>query len=82
MMSRVEHFHDPSAPAANSIVPAVTAVVVNDRGEILLQKRSDNGLWALPGGAMDIGEFIRETVIREVKEETGLDVEPLGLVGI
>jgi ADP-ribose pyrophosphatase YjhB (NUDIX family) len=81
-MSRVEHFHDPEAPAANAIVPAATAVVVNDQGEILLQRRSDNGLWALPGGAMDIGEFIRDTVIREVKEETGLDVEPVGLVGI
>lgn len=81
-MPRTEHYNDPSAPVANSIVPAVTVVVANDAGEILLQKRADNGLWALPGGAMDIGESIADTVVREVKEETGLDVEPTGIVGI
>lgn len=81
-MSRTEHYNDPAAPPANSIVPAVTVVVTNDAGEILLQKRTDNGLWALPGGAMDIGESIGDTVTREVKEETGLDVEPTGIIGI
>ena len=81
-MARTEHYNDPAAPTANSIVPAVTVVVTNDAGELLLQKRTDNGLWALPGGAMDIGESIAETVVREVKEETGLDVEPTGIVGI
>jgi ADP-ribose pyrophosphatase YjhB (NUDIX family) len=81
-VARTEHYNDPSAPLANSIVPAVTAVVVNDAGNILLQKRTDNGLWALPGGAMDIGESISQTVVREVKEETGLDVEPTRIVGI
>jgi ADP-ribose pyrophosphatase YjhB (NUDIX family) len=81
-VARTEHYNDPAAPTANSIVPAVTVVVTNDAGDILLQKRTDNGLWALPGGAMDIGESIAETVVREVKEETGLDVEPTGIVGI
>jgi 8-oxo-dGTP pyrophosphatase MutT (NUDIX family) len=81
-VARTEHYNDPAAPTANSIVPAVTVVVTNDAGELLLQKRTDNGLWALPGGAMDIGESIAETVVREVKEETGLDVEPTGIVGI
>jgi ADP-ribose pyrophosphatase YjhB (NUDIX family) len=81
-MARIEHYNDPSAPRANAIVPAVTVVVTNEVGQILLQRRTDNGLWALPGGAMDIGESIAETVGREVKEETGLDVEPTGLVGI
>jgi ADP-ribose pyrophosphatase YjhB (NUDIX family) len=79
---RVEYFNDPGAPRANSLVVAVTAVVTNDQGELLLQKRADNELWGLPGGAMDIGESIREAVIREVKEETTLDVEPTGVVGI
>jgi len=79
---RVEYFNDPGAPRANSLVVAVTAVVTNDQGELLLQKRTDNELWGLPGGAMDIGESIREAVIREVKEETTLDVEPTGVVGI
>lgn len=82
MPGRVEYFDDPQAPRANSLVVAVTAVVTNDQGELLLQKRTDNDLWGLPGGAMNIGESIGQAVIREVKEETALDVEPTGVVGI
>ena len=82
MPRRVEYFDDPNAPRANSLVVAVTAVVVNDQGELLLQKRTDNDLWGLPGGAMNTGESIGQAVIREVKEETSLDVEPTGVVGI
>jgi ADP-ribose pyrophosphatase YjhB (NUDIX family) len=82
MPGRVEYFDDPDAPRANSLVVAVTAVVVNDQGELLLQKRTDNDLWGLPGGAMNLGESIGQAVVREVKEETSLDVEPTGLVGI
>ena len=82
MPRRVEYFDDPNAPRANSLVVAVTAVVVNDQGELLLQKRTDNDLWGLPGGAMNTGESIGQAVIREVKEETNLDVEPTGVVGI
>ncbi|HEY9468945.1 MAG TPA: NUDIX domain-containing protein [Propionibacteriaceae bacterium] len=81
-MARTEHFHDPDAPTANSIVVAVTAFVVNDAGELLLIQRSDNGLWALPGGAQNIGEYITDTVVRETREETGIDVEVTDLVGI
>lgn len=44
--------------------------------------RTDNDLWSIPGGAMDIGESIAGAAVREVKEETGLDVEVTGLVGI
>jgi ADP-ribose pyrophosphatase YjhB (NUDIX family) len=82
MPRRVEYFDDPNAPPANSLVVAVTAIVVNDQGELLLQKRTDNDLWGLPGGAMNLGESIGQAVIREVKEETRLDVEPTGVVGI
>jgi len=82
MPRRVEYFDDPNAPRANSLVVAVTAVVVNDQGELLLQKRTDNDLWGLPGGAMNLGESIGQAVVREVKEETRLDVEPTGVVGI
>jgi 8-oxo-dGTP pyrophosphatase MutT (NUDIX family) len=45
-------------------------------------QRSDNGLWALPGGAQDIGETTREAAIREVEEETGISVEITGVSGI
>src|SRR5919197_2881901 len=81
-MSRIDYVNDPDAPTPNSIVPAASAVVTNDVGEILLQRRSDNDLWALPGGTMDLGERIAETAVREVKEETGLTVEVTGIVGI
>ena len=82
MPGRVEYFDDPSAPRANSLVVAVTAIVTNDDGDLILQKRTDNELWGLPGGAMNIGESIGQAVIREVFEETALQVEPTGIVGI
>jgi len=81
-MNREEHFHDPDAPKPNRLVPAASAVVIDDRGRVLLGKRADNGLWTIPGGAMDPGETIAATAIRETKEETGIDVEVTRLVGI
>ncbi len=81
-MGRVDYLNDPNAPQANSLIPAASAVVTNNEGKILLQRRSDNTLWALPGGTMEIGESIRETIVREVKEETGLNVVIENLVGI
>ncbi|WHM38192.1 NUDIX domain-containing protein [Streptomyces sp. BPTC-684] len=80
-MARTEYYDDPNAPKPNSLVVAASAVVADDQGRILLQRRRDNGLWALPGGAMDMGESLPGTAVREVKEETGLDVEITGLVG-
>lgn len=50
------------------------AIIVNEKGEILLQSRADNDRWGLPGGCQELGERFEETVIREVKEETNLDV--------
>jgi ADP-ribose pyrophosphatase YjhB (NUDIX family) len=81
-MTRTDYYDDPNAPKANRIVPAAWAVVVNEEEKILLQQRKDNSLWALPGGAMEIGESIAETARREVKEETGLDVMPEYIIGI
>ena len=82
-MGRKIDFHaDPDAPQATSIVPAVSVVVTNDADEILLIRRTDNGTWALPGGAMDIGESLAQAAIRETKEETGIDCEITGLSGI
>lgn len=82
MSKRVDYYHDPAAPAANSLVVGGSAVVVDNEGRILLQRRSDSGNWALPGGAMDIGETFAQSVIREVKEETGFDVRIDRIVGI
>lgn len=81
-MGRRDYINDPAAPEANSLVPAASVVVTNDDGLILLQRRTDNNLWALPGGTMDIGETISQCARREVREETGLDVELQGIVGI
>ena len=56
--------------------------VVNERKEVLLIKRSDNGFWALPGGAHDLGETPARTAARECFEETGLKVEITSLLGL
>ncbi|MEJ1200168.1 MULTISPECIES: NUDIX hydrolase [unclassified Streptomyces] len=80
-MARTEFFDDPSAPKPNSLVVAASAVVTDDQGRILLQWRRDNDLWALPGGGMDMTDSLPGTAVREVKEETGYDVEITGLVG-
>jgi ADP-ribose pyrophosphatase YjhB (NUDIX family) len=81
-MGRVDYYHDPAAPGANSLVPAASAVVTDDQGRIVLHRRTDNELWALPGGAMELGESLAQTVVREVREETGLDVEPCYVIGV
>ncbi|MGW0980307.1 NUDIX hydrolase [Streptomyces xiamenensis] len=81
-MGRIDYLHDPNAPAANSVVPSVVAFIQDSHGRILMIRRSDNGRWALPGGGHDAGESIADTVIREAKEETGIDVEVIGLSGI
>jgi 8-oxo-dGTP pyrophosphatase MutT (NUDIX family) len=60
---------------------AVTVVVI-DQGRVLLIQREDLKIWALPGGAIDPGESIVQAAIREVHEETGLEVELIRLVGI
>lgn len=81
-MARVDYFHDPKAPPANSLVPGASAIVTSSEGKILLHRRSDNARWALPGGTMEIGESIGQTIVREVREETGLEVEIDHIVGI
>jgi ADP-ribose pyrophosphatase YjhB (NUDIX family) len=82
MPSRIDYFDDPNAPAPNSMVPSVNVVVADDDGRILLIKRTDNGNWALPGGAIDIGESFVGAAVRETFEETGITCEVTGLVGI
>ncbi|MEU8870297.1 NUDIX domain-containing protein [Streptomyces javensis] len=81
-MSRVDYYHDPDSPKANSVVPSVTAVVQDEAGRLLLIHKTDNDLWALPGGGHDIGESVSETVVREVVEETGITVEVDNIVGL
>jgi ADP-ribose pyrophosphatase YjhB (NUDIX family) len=81
-LARKDYYYQSDSPKPNSLVPAASAVVIDSEDRILLHKRSDNYLWSLPGGAMDLGESIGETIIREVKEETGLNVEVLKCTGL
>lgn len=81
-MPKTDYLNDPTAPSANSLVVAVTVFVQDDQGRVLLIRRSDNGLWALPGGAQDVGESTAQAATREVQEETGLNVEPIKISGI
>ena len=64
------------------IMPGAGAIIRDEAGRILLQQRGDTGDWSLPAGAMEIGERVDQTIIREVREETGLEVKPTRLVGI
>jgi mutator protein MutT len=61
---------------------AVAAIIRNEAGHVLFQRRSDDGLWSLPAGSLDPGETPAAGVVREVREETGLDVEVLGIIGV
>jgi ADP-ribose pyrophosphatase YjhB (NUDIX family) len=81
-MARIDYYDDPNAPAPNSIVAAASAIVTNEAGDILLHRRTDNELWALPGGVMELGESIADTAVREVYEETGLRVIPRHVVAV
>lgn len=82
MARRIDYYDDPAAPTANSIVPSANVAVVDDAGRILVIHRTDNDNWALPGGAQDFGESLPQCGVRETKEETGIDCEITGLVGI
>lgn len=79
---RIDFHDDPDAPPVNSLVPSVNVVVTDDAHEILLIRRADNGNWALPGGAIDLGESVTQAATRETREETGIECEMTGLVGV
>jgi ADP-ribose pyrophosphatase YjhB (NUDIX family) len=81
-MARTDYLNDPDAPKANSVVPAVSAIVTDAKGGILLILRTDNGYWSIPGGGLNPGESVTEATVREVKEETGIDCQVTGLVGV
>ncbi len=81
MARRIDFYDDPNAPKPNSLVPSVNVVVTNDAGDLLMIRRSDNGNWAVPGGAIDLGESLPQAAVRETLEETGILCEITGLVG-
>jgi len=72
------------AGVAGYVTPkvAVGAVVGNDRGELLLVQRADNGVWLYPTGWADVGYSASEVAVKEVLEETGMEVEPVRLIAV
>lgn len=81
-MPRRDFYNDPDAPAPNRIVVATNAFVQDDQGRVLLIQRSDNRMWALPGGGQDLGETVTQCAERETLEETGYRVRVTELIGI
>jgi len=63
-------------------ITVADAAVIDEAGHILLVQRADNGKWAMPGGALDVGETPAEGAVREALEETGVATKPVALVGI
>jgi ADP-ribose pyrophosphatase YjhB (NUDIX family) len=81
-VARTDHYRDPDAPRPTSIVIAASAFVLDDAERLLMIRRTDSGLHALPGGRHELGETMTETAIRETAEETGIRIEVAGLIGI
>jgi 8-oxo-dGTP diphosphatase len=80
-MARRDYFYDPGAPKPNSIRPAAAVALFDCGGNILLLRRKDNEKWTMPGGTLDFGESLADCAIREVREETGLQIRITGLIG-
>lgn len=67
---------------ATLLIPAAAAIIRDEADRVLLIRRGDGRGWSLPGGVMEPGECIADCLVREVWEETGLEVEPVHLLGI
>ncbi|WCN36255.1 NUDIX domain-containing protein [Aneurinibacillus uraniidurans] len=66
----------------DDVKAGVAVIILNEENQVLLQKRSDVGLWGIPSGHIEIGETVSEAAIREVKEETNLDIRIKKLIGV
>jgi 8-oxo-dGTP pyrophosphatase MutT (NUDIX family) len=64
------------------IMVGASLLMLNQRDQLLMLKKNDNGRWGVPGGAMELGESLEETARRETKEEIGVDVKDIELFGI
>lgn len=75
-------FYGPGLGKEGKLRLGASAIIFNNEGKFLLTKRTDNGQWCLPGGAVEAGESVAEACEREVFEETGLRVRVKRLVGV
>jgi 8-oxo-dGTP pyrophosphatase MutT (NUDIX family) len=83
MNPAIPHMYQPrSFDRINQVRPGVGVVIRDGAGRILLEKRKDSGWWGFPGGAVEPGETIARTAVREVLEETGLTVKVTRLLGV
>jgi 8-oxo-dGTP diphosphatase len=64
------------------MMPGVSAVVFDESGRVLLGRRSDNGRWSLLAGSVDPGEQPADAIVREIREESGVEVRVDGIVGV
>lgn len=77
---RKDYAHEEAMPEANSMRPAAAVAIVHEN-KILMLKRMDNGKWTLPGGTMELNESLIDCAVREVREETGLNVHITDVIG-
>lgn len=81
-MTRADYYNDPQAPKANSIAVAVSAFIQDDEDRVLMIRRTDNNLYSIPGGQLELGETLSEAAVREVREETGIECEVTNVIGL
>jgi 8-oxo-dGTP pyrophosphatase MutT (NUDIX family) len=77
-----EYYREENTPKADDVLPTAFAAVRDGRGQLLLVRRFDDGNWELPGGRIEPGESAVEAVIREVAEESGIELEVTGVAGV
>ncbi len=79
-----EYIHDIRAKIGNDllILTGTSAIVINEREEVLLQLRSDVDVWTILGGYLDPGEDVADGIIREVREEAGISVLPEHIIAV
>jgi ADP-ribose pyrophosphatase YjhB (NUDIX family) len=80
--ARVDYWHDPAAPKPTSRKPSASVIALNSAGDLLLLRRADTGRWTIPTGGLKKNETLTACAVRECREETGLEVEITGLVGV
>lgn len=78
---RTDYHYRDDAPKANSIRPAAAVAILNSKRELLMLHRKDNKKLTMPGGTLEFGESMTECALREVKEESGLDVKIKDIIG-